>query len=67
MREDRGKLRWNCEFRLRSYLGEIRPQGLAFGIFAALVEFERELVLERTRASLAAARQKVGKAGANRK
>ena len=34
-----------------------RPEGkLVFGIFAALAEFERELIVERTRAGLTAAR-----------
>ena len=33
------------------------PQGkLVFGMFAALAEFERELIIERTKAGLAAAR-----------
>ena len=33
---------------------------LVFGIFAALAEFERELIAERTRAGLASARARVG-------
>jgi DNA invertase Pin-like site-specific DNA recombinase len=37
---------------------------LVFGIFAALVEFERALIVERTRAGLAAARARGRKGGA---
>ena len=46
----------------RSY----RPS-LAFGIFAAFAEFERELITERTRAGLAAARARGRLGGRPRK
>ncbi|AVP87965.1 site-specific recombinase, DNA invertase Pin [Candidatus Phycorickettsia trachydisci] len=44
------------------------PQGkLMFGMFAALAEFERELIIERTKAGLAAARARGRKGGRPRK
>lgn len=44
------------------------PHGkLVFGMFAALAEFERELIIERTQAGLAAARARGRKGGRPRK
>ena len=40
---------------------------LCFGIFASLAEFERELITERTKAGLAAARARGRKGGRPRK
>ena len=45
-----------------------KPEGkLVFGIFAALAEFERELIVERTHAGLIAARARGRKGGRPRK
>lgn len=45
-----------------------RPEGkLVFGIFAALAEFERELIVERTKAGLVAARARGRTGGRPRK
>ncbi len=45
-----------------------KPEGkLVFGIFAALAEFERALIVERTRAGLTAARARGRKGGRPRK
>jgi len=44
------------------------PNGrLCFGIFAALAEFEREIIAERTRAGLSSARARGRKGGRPRK
>ena len=40
---------------------------LVFGIFAALAEFERELIIERTKAGLASARARAETAAASRR
>ena len=54
LRRDRG-----CRFQKSASVAaaRIRPSGrLVFGIFAALAEFERELIRERTIAGLSSAR-----------
>ena len=43
------------------------PGKLVFGIFAALAEFERDLIVERTHAGLASARARGRKGGARYK
>src|SRR5450755_3227981 len=49
---------------LQLWVNTATPEGkLVFGIFAALAEFERELVSERTKVGLASARSRGRKGG----
>jgi DNA invertase Pin-like site-specific DNA recombinase len=51
-----------------AHMDTTTPHGkLVFGLFAALAEFERELIIERTKAGLAAARARGRKGGRPRK
>jgi DNA invertase Pin-like site-specific DNA recombinase len=51
-----------------AHMDTTTPHGkLVFGLFAALAEFERELIIERTKAGLAAARSRGRKGGRPRK
>lgn len=54
--------------RILSNIDTTTPNGrLVFGLFAALAEFERELIVERTNAGLAAARARGRMGGRPRK